>query len=283
MTYVLLALAFLSGVLFRERIGDSFRFLYRGQAAMLGAPLALLAGWSFVSRPTSVGVIAVLLLAELGAVSVGLWLLQRGRISPVTAVAATSNSGFWSTPIAGALFGAPGTAFAVVYDIVGAIRPFIIVRTLRKRAPETPSRRTALIDYLPAVALFVGLGLQFIRPVPPPAEAALPWLALLLGGLGFFALGAAMPDRFPKRSDFAAGAPVIPLRFVLPFGAMLLLRGAGVDVPGGAWVIALAPNAFMVIAMARLYGYDRRKAAAITLLAVPIAAALVPLAAWLGK
>ena len=146
MRYVVLALAFAIGVWGRERIGDHFRLIYRGQAAILGAPLALLSGWSFVWRPASVGVLAALLTAELMALGLALKLIQQGRLSPVTGVAATSNSGFWSTPIAGALFGPAGTAFAVVYDIVGAVRPFIIVRTLRGRAPEPPSRRSALVD-----------------------------------------------------------------------------------------------------------------------------------------
>lgn len=46
MRYLLLITAFLVGLVFRERIGDSFRLFYRGQAALLGSPLALLAGWN---------------------------------------------------------------------------------------------------------------------------------------------------------------------------------------------------------------------------------------------
>jgi predicted permease len=105
---------------------------------------------------------------------------------------------------------------------------------------------------------------------------------MILGCVGFFALGAAMPDRFPQKKDFAAAMPVIPLRFALPFLTLLVLRALGLAVPGGAWVVALAPNAFLAIAMARLYGYDRRSAAALPLLTVPIAAALIPLVAVLG-
>ena len=283
MRYLVLALALAIGVAFRVRIGDSFRRLYRGQAALIGAPLALLAGWSFQWRPTSLGVLVFLLAVELGVIFFALWLVRRDQLSPVTAAASTSNSGFWSTPIAGALFGAPGAAFAVVYDIVGAARPFLIVRTLRKGAPETLSRRSALVDYLPATALLVGLVLQLFGSIPFGMKEAIPWFALVFGAIGFFALGAAMPATLPRRDDFAAAAPVIPLRFVLPFLGLLLVRSFGVDVPSGAWVVALAPNAFLAIAMARLYGYDQRRAAAIPILAVPIAAALVPLAAWLGR
>ncbi len=283
MRFVVLALAFAIGVRGRERIGDRFRLIYRGQAAILGAPLALLSGWTFVWRPASVGVLAALLTAELMALGLALKLIQRGRLSPVTGVAATSNSGFWSTPIAGALFGPAGTAFAVVYDIVGAVRPFIIVRTLRARAPEPPSRRSALVDYLPAVALVLGLGLQLTGRAPDRLEDLIPWLALVLGGIGFLALGAAMPARFPARSDFKEALPVLPLRFVLPFSTLVVLLLTGVDVPDGAWVVSLAPNAFLAIAMARLYGYGRERTAAIPLLTLPISAGLLPLVAALGR
>lgn len=282
MRYVLLLVAFSMGVSFRKRIGHRFRLMYRGQALVVGAPLAFLSGWSFVWRPTSVGVLFGLLSAELASIFAALWFVRRERLSPVTAVATTSNSGFWSTPIAGALFGAPGAAFAVVYDIVGAIRPFIIVRTLRRRAAATPSRRSGLVDYLPAAALFAGLVMQLIRSLPDELTKVIPWLALVLGGVGFFALGAAMPDRFPARADFAVAAPVLPFRYVLPFATLLVLSLAGIEVPDGSWVVALAPNAFLAIAMARLYGYDRERAAAVPLLTVPISAALLPLVAVLG-
>jgi predicted permease len=281
--YLLLGFALSLGVACRNRIGESFRTLYRSQAAFLGAPLALLAGWSFEWRPTALSVLLCLLAVELTVITFAIRLSRRDRLSPVTAVASTSNSGFWSTPIAGALFGPPGAAFAVVYDIVGAVRPFLIVRTLRSQAPEAPSRRSALVDYLPATTLVVGLVLQLIRPIPESAKEALPWLALVLGVIGFFALGAAMPQGFPRREDFVAAAPVIPLRFLLPLLVLLALRAIGVSIPSGAWVVALAPNAFLAIAMARLYGYDRRRAAAIPILTVPIAAALIPLAGWLGR
>lgn len=185
MRYLVLALGFILGFAAREAIGDAFRLFYRGQAALLGAPLALLAGWSFVWRPTSLLALICLLAAELMTIAFALRLVRRGNLSPVTAVASTSNSGFWSTPIAAVMFGPAGAAFAIVYDIVGAIRPFIIVRTLRRRAPEPPSRRSALADYLPAAALILGLALQLARPIPTRAEDVIPWLALVLGAVVF--------------------------------------------------------------------------------------------------
>ncbi len=107
--------------------------------------------------------------------------------------------------------------------------------------------------------------------------------AMVLGASGFFALGAAMPERFPLRGHFAATTAIIPFRFVIPFLSLLIARALGVDVPGGAWVVALAPSGFLPIAMARLYGFDRRVAAALPMLTIPIAALLLPVVALLGR
>ncbi len=49
--------------------------------------------------------------------------------------------------------------------------------------------------------------------------------------------------------------------------------------PTAVWVLALAPSPFSV---GNLYGYGKTQTAAIPLLTVPLAVALVPVAAWLG-
>ena len=62
-------------------------------------------------------------------------------------------------------------------------------------------------------------------------------MAIGLGLIGFALLGAAMPDRRPRTSNFIAALPVVPLRFVAPVTTCLIIRALGVDVPAGAWVI----------------------------------------------
>ena len=65
---------------------------------------------------------------------------------------AVSNSGFWSIPVAGAMFGPAGAAFAVLYDVVSIPRGVLVTRTLRAYAPSRPSGRSAAVDYLPQAA-----------------------------------------------------------------------------------------------------------------------------------
>jgi predicted permease len=281
--YALLGAAFLVGFIFRDRLERRYRLIYRGQALLIGAPLGFIAGWTFETRASSLLTLLALLATELAVIAFAVRLATVDRISPVHAVSATSNSGFWAIPIAGTLFGPNGAAFAIVYDIIGVLRPLLILRILRKSAPEPPSRTSALADYSPDAALLIGLVLRVLTQPPELARDVISIMAIGLGLIGFALLGAAMPDHAPRTPDFVAALPVIPLRFLAPVTTCLILRAVGVDVPAGAWVIALAPPAFRIVALARLYGYERAGATAIPLIAVPIAAGLVPVAAFLAR
>ncbi len=283
MRYALLATAFLVGFLLRDRLETGYRTIFRAQAVIVGIPLSFVAGWTFETRASSLVTLLALLATELAVITAAVRLAARDHLSPVHAVSATSNSGFWSIPIAGTLFGPAGAAFAIVYDIVGFIRPLLILRTLRRSAPEPPSRASALADYAPDAALAIGFILGALAEPPELARDVLSLFAVGLGLIGFALLGAAMPDRVPDKSNFVAALPVVPLRFVAPLTTCLVLRAIGVEVPAGAWVIALAPPAFRIVSLARLYGYERASATAIPLISVPIAAALVPLAAFLAR
>jgi predicted permease len=283
MRYALLACAFLAGFVLRERLERGYRTIYRTQALVLGGPLGFIAGWTFQASASSLVTLIALLATELTVITLAVRLTALDRISPVHAVSATSNSGFWSIPIAGTLFGPSGAAFAIVYDIIGVLRPLLMVRILRKSAPEPPSRTSALADYAPDAALLIGLGLNIIGHAPDVVRNVLSVMAVALGLVGFALLGAAMPDRPPRKANFLAALPVIPLRFAAPVTMCLILRAFGIDVPSAAWVIALAPPAFRIVALARLYGYERAAATAIPLIAVPLAAALVPVAAVLAR
>jgi hypothetical protein len=57
---------------------------------------------------------------------------------------------------------------------------------------------------------------------------------------------------------------------------------AGVPVPDAAWVLALGPLPVASLSFARVYGYSSRVAACGLAVSLPLAAALLPLAAWLG-
>ncbi len=281
MPHLALALAFAAGVGARATGSSTFALLFRGQLVVLSSALALLAGWSVSLSGRALGGVAVLVLAEVAAVTAGAALLRRGLLSPPVVASSASNSGFWSIPVAAALFGPPGAAFAVFYDVVTVPRALLVVHTLRGHASVAPSRRSAVTDYLPQVSLVVGLILRQYLP-QPGIVSSLPALGLVVGTVGFLLLGMAMPLQLPRLSHFRAALPVVPLRFGVASAACLLAKAAGLELPAAAWVLALAPSPFIVVSLSRLYGYGREDAAAIPLLTVPVAVALLPVVIWAG-
>lgn len=269
------AMAFAVGLCLRRRESLTFAVLFRSQMVLLGSSMALLAGWTFAWRSEELAGLVVLLAGELAALRIGWVLFRRGCVDPLTVVSSTSNSGFWSIPVAGALAGAPGAAFAVLYDTIGALRGFVVLRLLRREAPAGVPARSALVDYLPQMALVLGLA---IRPVasPPDVDNWLPLMGSMLGAVGFLLLGMAMPHCRPGSHDWRAAMPVLALRFGLPVAMCVVAAALGVRLPDAAWVVALAPTPFAVVSFARLYGYRRERAAAVPLVSVPLATALLP-------
>ena len=257
-----------------------FNALFRGQLVLLASTLAFLAGWSVSLARADFIAMAVLLVAEVAALALGRRLVRAGRINPPAAASAASNSGFWAIPVSGMLFDAPGAAFAVVYDVVALPRTSLLVHTLRRSAPDSPSRRSALVDYLPQVALCLGLGLRWLAA--GPGLGLVRPLGLAVGISGFLLLGMAMPVDRPTASDFRRASSALPLRFGVQPLVCLLARLAGLELPGPVWVLALAPSPFIVVSLSRLYGYRREEASAIPLLTVPLGLVLLPVVSWLA-
>ena len=264
-----------------RRVGrEWFSRLFRAQLMVLTSSLALLTGWSVSLGGADLVAMAVLLGAEVAALVLGLTLVRAGKVSPPAAASAASNSGFWSIPVSGMLFGATGAAFAVVYEAVALPRVGLLIHTLRRSAPESPSRRSALVDYLPPAALCSGLLLRQV--VEGPGLGPVRPLGLAVGMAGFLLLGMAMPVGWPQAGDWRRALPAVPLRLVLPVTVCLLARAAGLQLPGPVWVLALAPSPFIVVSLSRLYGYRREEATTIPLLTVPVALVLLPVVAWLA-
>ena len=275
-----MASAFLVGTGMRRITVGWFNLLFRAQLVILASTLALLTGWTVSLGGTALVAMALLLGAEVAALGFGRTLARSGRLNPPAAASAASNSGFWSIPVSGMLFGASGAAFAVVYDVVAVPRAALVIHTLRRSAPNSPSRRSSLVDYLPQLALCTGLLLRHVAS--GPGLGPVRPLGLAVGIAGFLLLGMAMPLEWPRAGDWLRALPAVPLRFGLPAAVCLLARAVGLQLPGPVWVLALAPSPFIVVSLSRLYGYRREEAAAIPLLMVPLALLLLPMVAWLA-
>jgi predicted permease len=278
---VALLVAFALGLPAGRAFPGAFRLLFRAQLAALTSTLALFVGWSASFGATALTGLGVLLGGEVAALGLGTLLLHRGMTTAPAVASSVSNSGFWSIPVAGALFGPAGAAFAVLYDVVSVPRAVLVTKTLRAYAPCRPSGRSAAVDYLPQAALVTGLGLRALSN-PPAVVDLLPAAGVAVGVVGFFLLGMAMPQCLPVRADWRDALPAVALRFGVTTSLCLAFQVGGVDVPAAVWVLALAPSPFSVVSMGNLYGYGKTQTAAIPLLTVPLAVALVPVAAWLG-
>ncbi len=276
-----MAAAFFIGTGVRRVGAEQFNLLFRAQLVVLTSTLALLTGWSVSLGGTDAIAMAVLLGGEVAALGLGRTLLGAGRVHPPAAASAASNSGFWSIPVSGMLFGATGAAFAVVYDVVAVPRAALVIHTLRRSAPECPSRRSAVVDYLPQLALCTGFVVRHLAP--GPGLGPVRPIGVAVGIAGFLLLGMAMPVDRLRASDWRRALPAVPLRFGLPMAVCLLARAAGLHLPGPVWVLALAPSPFIVVSLSRLYGYRREEAAAIPLLMVPLALLLLPAVPWLAR
>jgi hypothetical protein len=218
----------------------------------------------------------------MAAVGLGTLLLRRGMTTAPAVASAVSNSGFWSIPLAGACSVPPARPSPCSTTSSRPPGDCSVTKTLRAYAPSRPCGRSAAVDYLPQAAFLAGFGLRACFS-PPPVGEVLPAAGVVVGVVGFFLLGMAMPRRLPTRQDWRDALPAVALGFGVASCLCLAVRAAGVEVPAAVWVLALAPSPFSVVSMAGLYGYRRAQTAAIPLLTVPLAVALIPTAAWLGR
>lgn len=224
MRSVALLVAFALGLPAGRAFPGAFRLLFRAQLAALTSTLALFVGWSASFGATALTGLGVLLGGEVAALGLGTLLLHRGMTTAPAVASSVSNSGFWSIPVAGALFGPAGAAFAVLYDVVSVPRAVLVTRTLRAYAPCRPSGRSAVVDYLPQAALVTGLGLRALSN-PPAVVDLLPAAGVAVGVVGFFLLGMAMPQCLPVRADWRDALPAVALRFGVTTSLCLAFQG----------------------------------------------------------
>lgn len=273
---VVLVLGLALGLVLRRWTPPSFAAVFRSQQLVILLPLALFSGWALRWQPRELLVLAAVLAAELLAVATAIGLARRGR-EPTLAVAAASNTTFWSVPVAATLVAPAQVVLLAVYDTVVAIRGAVQIRFLRRGSALRHSRRSAVADFAKPLGLAVGLGIGLLSPAPSWAPVTVTRLGQVSGVLGIGILVLALPGAVPGRAALRRVAPAIALRFGFVSAALGLLLLSPVVVPPVTWVIATAPAPFNTVALARLYGYSTEAAAACVLLTVTVSAALLPI------
>ena len=276
----MLALGVAVGLVLRRWTPPSFAAVFRGQQLVILLPLALLSGWALRWKPNEILVLAAVLAAELLAVGTAIMWARRGG-EPMLAVAAASNTTFWSVPVAATLVAPAQVVLLAVYDTVVAVRGAVQIRFLRRRSAIRHSRRSVVADFAKPLGLALGLSLGLLSPAPTWAPVAVTRLGQVSGVLGIGILVLALPATLPGRAALRRAAPAIALRFGFTSAALGLLLLTSVPVPPVTWVIATAPAPFNTVALARLYGYSTETAAACVLITVAVSAVMLPVLAVL--
>jgi hypothetical protein len=271
------------GLAARSLLQGHFAVVFRAKTLGI-AVVAFLAGWSFEGAPGSLAGLGVLLAAQVGAVLVGAWVFRARRDGPLLTFALYGNAGFWSVPVAGATLGTRAAVVLAAYDMLTQPRMAITLRLMRSRAPIPQPGGTAFVDYAPMAMAVAGLLVGRFLPVPAGVPQLVVVLATVLSVVAAVVVGVAWPSQArPARPQLALAARAIALHLALVPGVLLAASLGGLQVPAGAWILALGPLPVSLLSFARLYGYSARLAVCALAGSVALALALLPLAVWLGE
>jgi hypothetical protein len=260
-----------------------FALVFRLNTAAGLALLAFLAGWSFQAGAGGVVALGVILAAQVTAVAAGAWAFRRHADAPLLSFALYGNPSFWAVPVTAVLFSPRAAVVIATYDMLTQPRVAAALRFMRRRAPVPQAARTGLVDYAPTACAVTGLAFGQLQPAPGVVPQVVVVLGTVLAALGAMLLGLGWPrGGWLGAAERRLVVRLLALHLTL-FPALLLLAAlAGVDVPDGAWVLALGPVPLSMLAFARLYGYSSRLAACALSVSMAIAVALLPLAVWLA-
>jgi hypothetical protein len=265
------------GLSARRWLQRHIRLLFRLQLAGGIGLLSVLAGWSFDLNVRNVAAIAVVLFAQLLSVSVAAWLFRRRTDGPLISFWMYGNPTFWTAPVAAAALGAEAAVFVIAYDMLTQARIALGVRYLRRHAPKSQSRGTALADYAPTYAALAGLLLGIVLPAPDIIDTFVAGLGIVMAGVGALLLGVAWPKRWIGPPQIANALRGLALHWTLVAAVLAAATLVGVDLPGAVWILAFGPIPLSVVSFAQLYGYSPRTAATGLALSIAGAIALLPI------
>ena len=179
--------------------------------------------------------------------------------------------------MAAAALGAEAAVFVIAYDMLTQARIALGVRYLRRHAPKSQSRGTALADYAPTYAALAGLLLGIVLPAPDIIDTFVAGLGILMAGVGALMLGVAWPKRWIGPPQIANALRGLALHWTLVAGVLAAATLVGVELPGAVWILAFGPVPLSVVSFAQLYGYSPRTAATGLALSMAGAIALLPI------
>jgi predicted permease len=274
--------AFVVGLGARRWLQRHIALLFRMQLAGGIGVLSVLAGWSFDVSVRNVAAIAVLLVGQLTAVTVGARVFRRRTDGPLLSFWMYGNPTFWTAPLAAATLGADAAVFVIAYDMLTQARIAVGVKYLRRHAPKSQSARTAVADYAPSIGAVTGLVAGQIFAAPDVVDTLVAGLGIVMAGVGFMLLGVSWPKRWIGRPQIAMTLRGLSLHYTIVPSLLGLATLAGVDLPGAVWLLAFGPIPTSVVSFAQVYGYSPKTAATGLAISIAVAIALLPLSLTLA-
>jgi hypothetical protein len=278
-----LAGGFAVGFALRAWLQRYFAVAFRTQFALGLGSLAVLAGWAFQGGVGDVAALALLLVAQVSAVLLGVWLFRRRREGPMLAFGMYGNPTMWSLPIAAATVGPEAAVVLAAYDMLTMPRIALGVRLLRRQAPIPQAPKTALADYAPMAGAVAGVVLGRFVEAPGAISGVVSVAGTVLAASSALLLGVAWPSgRWLRRRELGLSAKALALHVTFVPGVLLAASLLGLAIPPALWVLVLGPFPMATLSFSRLYGFSARQAASGLALSTVSAIALLPLALALG-
>ncbi len=262
------------------------------------APVVVLFAYSVVpaDRQTLSGLAAVIVASYI-VLGIGMLYATRVGRSQGEKGALALGSGFTNTvtlgyPVSNAVFGPSGLALQVLFAQFMYLIPIVSISTTlaahfgNGSRPRTWGGIARQIINVPLIFAAIAIvirasGVDITGVVEQPAS----WVAFIMGPIGFFELGLALPlERISHSfSDvWRAIGPVLIRIAIAPavlFGVDLALRA---DVPSAYYLAVTMPAAFHTLILARVFGLPAAmmRLIVVTSTVIVVAGVVVGLAIW---
>ena len=267
------AVSFAAGVAWQRRSPDTAtlwnRRIFMAYFHLL-APVVVLFAYSVV--PADRGT-----LTALGAVIIASWLVlgigivyarrvarDRGEQGALVLGSAFTNTVTLGYPVSNAIFGPSGLALQVIFGQFMYLIPIVSVSTTiaayfgNGTHPRSWTGILRQIINVPLIFAVIAIairaaGVDITGFVEQPAQ----WVALIMGPIGFFELGLALPLERPSHTFgdvWRALGPVGIRIAAAPLVLYLVDLALGADVPSVYYLAVTMPAAFHTLILARVYG-----------------------------
>lgn len=233
------------------------------------APVVILFAYSFVPADrATVAALAVVIVSSwivlgIAAVYARLAARDRGEQGALLLGSGFTNTVTLGYPVSNALFGPVGLSYQVLFAQFMYLIPIVsISTTIAAHFGNGTRSRTwgGILRQLLNVPLIVAAVAVLIRvagfDITGLVERPALWVAWIMGPIGFFELGLALPLERPRHGLADLWRALVPLVIrigIAPGVLFVIALVSGVDVPSVFYVAVAMPAAFHTLILARVF------------------------------